>query len=150
MIIKVTFQFTHPVRGATRKIARPRWSRQCFNSRTPCGVRRILPSSLDRSSLFQFTHPVRGATKMRPLVMCLVMMFQFTHPVRGATFAFDSEGGITMFQFTHPVRGATESYSSYPAQSLGFNSRTPCGVRLRCSKVRINRGLDDDPLRTEN
>ena len=32
-------------------------------------------------------------------------------------------------------------------QYIGFNSRTPCGVRPRCPKVRINRGLDDDELR---
>ncbi|EFR34558.1 hypothetical protein HMPREF9294_0149 [Porphyromonas asaccharolytica PR426713P-I] len=33
------FQFTHPVRGATCPAKWGEQNRQCFNSRTPCGVR---------------------------------------------------------------------------------------------------------------
>ena len=34
-----------------------------------------------------------------------------------------------LFQFTHPGRGATEAESA-PCRRIGFNSRTPGGVRL--------------------
>ena len=101
-----TFQFTHPVRGATEmgqlipflcqvSIHAPRAG--CdqadtrllrgllrFNSRTPCGVRLCYQASIGAVYQFQFTHPVRGATvrQVRPVRL---EPFQFTHPVRGAT-----------------------------------------------------------------
>ena len=126
----LTFQSTHPVRGATSLFA----------------------VSLDNASEFQSTHPVRGATcrsgaghykqaisihapragcdmtairrrsrqsnfnprtpcgvRLRPsFVIELLRAFQSTHPVRGATLR---GGGTTRtiiaFQSTHPVRGAT-------------------------------------------
>ena len=55
------FQFTHPVWGATQQ-SHHFWRLDCFNSRTPCGVRRRPSLSSLRSSKFQFTHPVWGAT----------------------------------------------------------------------------------------
>ena len=36
---------------------------------------------------------------------------------------------IIVFQFTHPVRGATSDANLTVKQYVGFNSRTPCGVR---------------------
>ena len=122
------FQFTHPVRGATIlhtggvetavvSIHAPRAGcdpclRGCvgglegFNSRTPCGVRHGGGVILLHISEFQFTHPVRGATLPDRLV-----------------------GSAKSFQFTHPVRGATHIYPSVTINGVGFNSRTPCGVR---------------------
>ena len=82
------FQFTHPVRGATRwreiprdtppvSIHAPRAGCDCsstscatcrasFNSRTPCGVRRTAELCFALPMEFQFTHPVRGATYIAP------------------------------------------------------------------------------------
>ena len=124
-----TFQFTHPVRGATIQHSRVRWPRS-----------------------FQFTHPVRGATGVDKARILWDFKFQFTHPVRGATRRLqraapcarvsihapregcdfkeaidrlEQEVSIhapregcdmsrrlapsvcVVFQFTHPVRGAT-------------------------------------------
>ena len=85
-IKSITFQFTHPGRGATREavdtpdakarvsIHAPRegcdsiivakvWRAQCFNSRTPGGVRLARLYNGWREAKFQFTHPGRGATK---------------------------------------------------------------------------------------
>ena len=56
------FQFTHPVWGATSLGNQEPISEDCFNSRTPCGVRRLSISSMTVCSRFQFTHPVWGAT----------------------------------------------------------------------------------------
>ena len=35
---------------------------QSFNSRTPGGVRHLLPHLIHNQDMFQFTHPGRGAT----------------------------------------------------------------------------------------
>ena len=78
------FQFTHPVRGATSSeggvhgqrivsihapragcdlsTSSPSLGWECFNSRTPCGVRPVPVEYRDITQVFQFTHPVRGAT----------------------------------------------------------------------------------------
>ena len=83
-------------------------------------------------------------------------MFQFTHPGRGATASYkkcnsfdlvsihapregcdDAEVAPSkrrsLFQFTHPGRGATNVGLVSLRRDLGFNSRTPGGVRLRSS-----------------
>ncbi len=125
-----------------------RW--RCFNSRTPCGVRPDGGDSPCDGGEFQFTHPVWGATPSlrRPPHIC---RFQFTHPVWGATPVLSAITARGEFQFTHPVWGATQKHDKSKAKgdvsihaprvgcdsithisltsTLGFNSRTPCGVR---------------------
>ena len=61
--IRLLFQFTHPVWGATVGII--------------ASVRSIL--------MFQFTHPVWGATQQQEQAPA-TPEFQFTHPVWGATY----------------------------------------------------------------
>ena len=78
-----------------------------FNSRTPCGVRPPHPTALLIPQKFQFTHPVWGATAY----LCGIQI-------------------DNAFQFTHPVWGATEKLRTQWCRYGGFNSRTPCGVRL--------------------
>ena len=135
MMTSYAFQFTHPVRGATLTIQLVLTNGQVsihaprvgcdvtslvvvflasgFNSRTPCGVRLVPRSSLT-----------------------LAMVFQFTHPVWGATPKSDSSLYVRVqFQFTHPVWGATSGHSAATATICGFNSRTPCGVRLTSFEV---------------
>ena len=129
--VRSEFQFTHPVWGATL-LGRIRHSKStCFNSRTPCGVRRGGSTGYGGGAEFQFTHPVWGATYADELPESLDE-FQFTHPVWGATalgarLCDTSEVSIhaprvgcdasattsnhlsVRFQFTHPVWGATKS-----------------------------------------
>ena len=102
-----SFQFTHPVWGATVSdgsglseqevsIHAPRvgcdllslhqpQSERCFNSRTPCGVRPSRTLVVSSLVMFQFTHPVWGATSAELRQYIGDVMFQFTHPVWGAT-----------------------------------------------------------------
>ena len=100
------FQFTHPVRGATR----------------------ISFITEDKLEEFQFTHPVRGATN--PLTHSdVTSAFQFTHPVRGATNS--SPCGVRRswrFNSRTPC-GVRLPSVCRPTASASFNSRTPCGVR---------------------
>ena len=78
----------------------------CFNSRTPCGVRRDW--GVHNASLceFQFTHPVWGATELRAHIL----------PRLGVSI--------------HAPRVGCDSVLVVSLSwSLSFNSRTPCGVR---------------------
>ena len=125
---RLSFQFTHPVWGATHRTSHQGYRYQVsihaprvgcdgrsshgqasapsFNSRTPCGVRLYLICMHLLISLFQFTHPVWGATE-RLLRVGGKYVFQFTHPVWGATVTLKRKVTLKRFQFTHPVWGAT-------------------------------------------
>ena len=132
-----------------------------FNSRTPCGVRRYQPHYQESYDTFQFTHPVWGATPQStlhrhnqrtvsihaPRVGCdsdcsvrawFGWWFQFTHPVWGATSKPTYSTKLLKFQFTHPVWGATPSFNFLITKRRGFNSRTPCGVRLRADNLSLD------------
>ena len=124
------FQFTHPVRGAT-PLSAPCRGRRGFNSRTPCGVRPQARSNQQWARMFQFTHPVRGATTQRQW-RCHTNYVSIHAPRAGCDHQVPKHiQSHQQFQFTHPVRGATIiSFQGHP--KIGrFNSRTPCGVRLR-------------------
>ena len=125
----VTFQFTHPGKGATIlkwedgkfilvSIHAP-WegcdcaprlcisALPCFNSRTLGRVRQLATISLPRYLLFQFTHPGKGATQPTG----------FLCPVRGVSIHAPWEGCDlpTICRLLH---------------SISFNSRTLGRVRL--------------------
>ena len=127
--LSILFQFTHPVRGATRGGREYCPTLTSFNSRTPCGVRHDNINERPRRREFQFTHPVRGATLLS-FRNLLIRLFQFTHPVRGATT--DLLGAYTDSRVSiHAPRAGCDRLT-YAIRRLitGFNSRTPCGVRL--------------------
>ena len=132
------FQFTHPVRGATRSFAlsvvfadvsihapregcdprpaRPPSSLLKFQFTHPVRGATNTSSSLRPDGRFQFTHPVRGATVVLTSSATGQLKFQFTHPVRGATqLAACVSRRCSKFQFTHPVRGATSSEEEAPS-----------------------------------
>ena len=89
----------------------------CFNSRTPCGVRRLSWRRINFHRLFQFTHPVWGATVERS--PCLVHRVVSIHAPRV---------GCDL----HPTLQGTFY--------IRFNSRTPCGVRpLARTKTQLQR-----------
>ena len=78
---------------------------------------------------------MRGATA-RKTKSIRILRFQSTHPVRGATRSNLQYGLRTVkFQSTHPVRGATLRVFPERCAPEYFNPRTPCGVRLHCSRI---------------
>ena len=79
-----------------------------FNSRTPCGVR---PSK---------SRPAR-----------LPDWFQFTHPVWGATLSGGGSPIQNVVSIHAPRVGCDPRHVWRIHASRSFNSRTPCGVRLR-------------------
>ena len=123
------FQFTHPVRGATvsSEIIRARSVVSIHAPRAGCDD--ATKSPLLAAGLFQFTHPVRGATLAKhPLEWTRAVSIHA--PRAGCDLPYASITGSPMtFQFTHPVRGATIVEAPVVIPFLGFNSRTPCGVR---------------------
>ena len=124
----LTFQFTHPVWGAT-KLACTHLLASSFNSRTPCGVRPVNLSTSLSFALFQFTHPVWGATTSEDYPATPYLRFQFTHPVWGATIG---EGALRIAREVSihaPRVGCDSRHISGTSFFRCFNSRTPCGVR---------------------
>ena len=62
---RTSFQFTHPVRGATDdpKLTEAEWIVSIHAPREGCDLRQTFTSLSEE--MFQFTHPVRGATTTR-------------------------------------------------------------------------------------
>ena len=124
------FQFTHPVRGATAQGRRNLCSLHCFNSRTPCGVRRRATEATRTAVAFQFTHPVRGATFLfnRAGVALPVSI----HAPRAGCDGGTSPLGPSAARVSiHAPRAGCDLFNHQLGQLLiSFNSRTPCGVRL--------------------
>ena len=125
----MSFQFTHPGKGATLKPIVVINKVDSFNSRTLGRVRLYTDFKYLSIATFQFTHPGKGATSSLEEVR-IKGLFQFTHPGRGATVRVvqtitrhvvsihapregcdkDTRTPLqleAMFQFTHPGRGAT-------------------------------------------
>ena len=79
----------------------------CFNPRTPCGVRHDQPRLQELLYLFQSTHSLRSATRTRRHSL-RNEQFQSTHSLRSATPTKGSPGGFGVwFQSTHSLRSAT-------------------------------------------
>ncbi|EFR34561.1 hypothetical protein HMPREF9294_0148 [Porphyromonas asaccharolytica PR426713P-I] len=116
--------------GCDRRLHQLIWREGGFNSRTPCGVRPIDNHVLSVTYKFQFTHPVRGATACR-ISSCTSYLVSIHAPRAGCDlYLFRGGGRRHRFQFTHPVRDAILRSPGYSYTLSGFNSRTPCGVRL--------------------
>ena len=102
-----TFQFTHPMWGATRE-----------------------GGQYSHTFTFQFTHPMWGATRVFKVVNKFGG-FQFTHPVWGATRYHQRIQYGTLVSIHAPRVGCDLIMKSIYQNDKRFNSRTPCGVRHR-------------------
>ena len=130
--VNKTFQFTHPVRGATLRLRGRSPSSECFNSRTPCGVRHRSPITPPTPSLFQFTHPVRGATAVTADVV-EVGEVSIHAPRAGCDDHIDHSGAkFARFNSRTPCGVRPDAPPRGAGSSRSFNSRTPCGVRPVC------------------
>ena len=149
--MRVEFQSTHPLRGATcifERLLHPMY----FNPRTPCGVRLDAAEFRRVDTQFQSTHPLRGATRalalnralrryFNPRTPCgvrllekaldlVVIQFQSTHPLRGATSALVAYRCLRCISIHAPLAGCDRSVRWDGDFQQNFNPRTPCGVRL--------------------
>ena len=104
-----------------------------FNPRTPCGVRRDLPSAARRMAHFNPRTPC-GVRPWRFPAVPRAARFQSTHPLRGAT---RSQRGIAVCLFISihaPLAGCDTVLLRVCLTFLHFNPRTPCGVRRKSGK----------------
>ena len=102
---------------------------QGFNPRTPCGVRPAQSSTGKKAARFQSTHSLRSATWKSGAHPDMIP-FQSTHSLRSATNKPKAKTIINLFQSTHSLRSATVRTDDHEVGRVGFNPRTPCGVRL--------------------
>ena len=127
---KVSFQSTHPLRGATPAGFRPVSLDKYFNPRTPCGVRPSPSVHRPLCFLFQSTHPLRGATELCGIAPQVEIQISIHAPLAGCDrHIFSGCARNGRFQSTHPLRGATPPRSRGFPGYKNFNPRTPCGVR---------------------
>ena len=101
------FQSTHSLRSATSQHVSYLRIIQCFNPRTPCGVRRMRNTTLRAYQLFQSTHSLRSATASHAQI--------FPLPI------------VSIHALLAECDRETAQIVNVPC---GFNPRTPCGVRL--------------------
>ena len=146
------FQFTHPRRGATVCGADARPARRVsihapqegcdknrpvdsivlprFNSRTPGGVRLCALEKLSTAFWFQFTHPRRGAT-IYEHVRTITIRVSIHAPQEGCdSITIETTDGTAVVSIHAPQEGCDNTDLEEYAAPLGFNSRTPGGVRL--------------------
>ena len=109
------FQFTHPMWGATAGRASTLTGLRCFNSRTPCGVRRSGSSGSCRTMAVSIHAPHVGCDKTAR--WCY---WRFAVSIHAPHVGCDR---------TPPCRLSIRSNS--------FNSRTPCGVRQTMRVIRV-------------
>ena len=122
------FQLTHPVRGATSSYVILLSSFSYFNSRTPCGVRRVSPDFFVCLINFNSRTPC-GVRRVCVSIHIILTRFQLTHPVRGATH-ITAESIHSVWISTHAPRAGCDRRAVRELPRRGnFNSRTPCGVR---------------------
>ena len=81
----LTFQFTHPGRGATQKRKNADKKHGCFNSRTPGGVRLNDTEEIERGDTSFNSRTPGGVRLVNIRSRDRAITFQFTHPGRGAT-----------------------------------------------------------------
>ena len=141
------------MRGATRWASVTSRRSICFNSRTPCGVRQLLAISQQPTHHVAIHAPRAGCACCIVLTLTTSPCFNSRTPCGVRRSSCGAELGTHSFQFTHPVRGATwytlhnlhkrvvsihapragcDNHHVAPPDAYDrFNSRTPCGVRLR-------------------
>ena len=142
------FQFTHPVRGATRlfpglqpavpvSIHAPREG--CDSScriwpRGSLGVSIHAPregcdlpiQKIDGMLVSVSIHaPREGCDVIDTATKVISIMFQFTHPVRGATVASFRLRSLSKVSIHAPREGCDLSVTQAFRMSMSFNSRTP-------------------------
>ena len=142
----MTFQSTHPLRGATTSIFNTPNTPSDFNPRTPCGVRPEASRSSQARTTFQSTHPLRGATYEQiqknpticisihaPLAGCdmgrlklpEVRHISIHAPLAGCDYVIPIHRDRRLrFQSTHPLRGATNDNPIF-INEVAFQSTHP-------------------------
>ena len=127
----VTFQSTHPLRGATKnkRYVRLMYKISIHAPLAGCDVR---PHAVQRSpAVFQSTHPMRGATQT-PRSAQTISRISIHAPHAGCDGRSTSQVYPQPQISIHaPHAGCDRKARRSRRAFCNFNPRTPCGVRLR-------------------
>ena len=102
-----------------------------FNSRTPCGVRPVCRQAVRNALEVSIHAPRVGCDRWTPRYKPSTTLFQFTHPVWGATRQVTDDPLLASVSIHAPRVGCDCPLRRVMRLAWCFNSRTPCGVRLR-------------------
>ena len=124
ILVRVLFQSTLPLRGATRNSA-GFWKHTNFNPRSPCGER-LLTQCLLRFFAISIHAPLAGSDLGTAVVGVCDEQFQSTLPLRGATRT-SRQGNRRRWKISihAPLAGSDRPYTSSPRYSLSFQSTLP-------------------------
>ena len=149
----MSFQSTHPLRGATHVVAIVQRVPHNFNPRTPCGVRRnhsfcwFYPDAISihaplagcdyrpcagwrRTAPISIHAPLAGCDVLSAARPFAWPRFQSTHPLRGATRRHPGAVRRHPISIHAPLAGCYDSTRRERSEPGHFNPRTPQGVRL--------------------
>ena len=101
------FQFTHPGRGATVKTLQMVLCLRSFNSRTPGGVRQLRSIYARIHSRVSIHAPREGCDSHLHARLAFAKSFNSRTPGGVRQIPYEEQSSRTVFQFTHPGRGAT-------------------------------------------
>ena len=149
----ITFQSTHPARGATRLRYRPGQRHSIsihapregcdacfvsffvapfghFNPRTPRGVRRYVVIPIRLTAGISIHAPREGCDVSNPEALIRWLeQFQSTHPARGATGRTVKRDFPIVISIHAPREGCDGGLPGGCGAGENFNPRTPRGVR---------------------
>ena len=140
VLIKLKFQPTLPLRGATSARTRHSECLTCFNPRSPCGERLVFGASSSQPATFQPTLPLRGATTA-PVLRRRADHVSTHAPLAGSDGAkSQSCRPVDGFNPRSPCGERLDSITREQVDEEGFNPRSPCGERLDDLRVRAGVG----------
>ncbi len=147
----VSFQSTHPLRGATQRLD-ARADLIQISIHAPLAGCDLRDFARDGHVSISIHAPLAGCDRtlfdahsdhvyFNPRTPCGVRLDDTRQKLLNAHFNPRTPCGVrpfitslsaclTLFQSTHPLRGATVASTSTEVASWYFNPRTPCGVRL--------------------
>ena len=129
----LSFQSTHPLRGAT--CSRENSERFLyFNPRTPCGVRQLDVLHGPLLPTFQSTHPLRGATHIAATASA-PQVISIHAPLAGCDRPARYKLRMCAISIHAPLAGCDPDGWKPYQEEAHFNPRTPCGVRLPSSPL---------------
>ena len=125
----VTFQSTHPARGATTDHRTGGGRTVYFNPRTPRGVRLMEIDGILVRLDISIHAPREGCDANKMGTSMQMIQFQSTHPARGATRLAIISPPQNNISIHAPREGCDRSLRAHFTSNTNFNPRTPRGVR---------------------
>ena len=127
------FQSTHPLRGATQ--ASPtKWEPRYISIHAPLAGCDHFVVECRCARDISIHAPLAGCDPVSYQSMSSSHAFQSTHPLRGATILRRVRTQTNIVSIHAPLAGCDKALPAHKTVIVGFNPRTPCGVRRGCRR----------------